>query len=145
MGVDCLALRDMWFVYLKLEAVDLNEKPFLLFNFIGFALVLIASSTLEAGHLVSLPASLPLAPGGMLGSSVDSSLRMMFGYTGSSMLLIVMFVIGFSLFTGWSWIMITEKFGAALIASYEFIKFKLQDWQDRKANFLWSHFVWFCK
>jgi len=70
----------------------------------------------------------------MLGASVDSFLRSMFGYTGSSMLLLVMFVVGFSLFTGWSWIMITEKFGAATIASYEFIKLKLHDWQDRKAG-----------
>jgi S-DNA-T family DNA segregation ATPase FtsK/SpoIIIE len=30
--------------------------------------------------------------------------------------------------------MITEKFGAATIASYEFIKLKLHDWQDRKAG-----------
>jgi len=50
------------------------------------------------------------------------------------MLLLVMFVVGFSLFTGWSWIMITEKFGSATIASYEFIKLKLHDWQDRKAG-----------
>jgi S-DNA-T family DNA segregation ATPase FtsK/SpoIIIE len=50
------------------------------------------------------------------------------------MLLLFMFVVGFSLFTGWSWIMITEKFGAATIASYEFIKLKLHDWQDRKAG-----------
>ena len=84
--------------------------------------------------MVNLPAILPLAPGGMLGASVDSVLRSMFGYTGSSMLLLVIFVVGFSLFTGWSWIMITEKFGAATIASYEFIKLKLHDWQDRKAG-----------
>ncbi|MFM2434344.1 MAG: hypothetical protein RL063_323 [Pseudomonadota bacterium] len=129
-----LAFYAMWFVYLKLEAVDRSEKPFLLLNFMGFALLLVASCALEAGHLVNLPAILPLAPGGMLGASVDSVLRSMFGYTGSSMLLLVMFVVGFSLFTGWSWIMITEKFGAATIASYEFIKLKLHDWQDRKAG-----------
>jgi S-DNA-T family DNA segregation ATPase FtsK/SpoIIIE len=129
-----LAFYAMWFVYLKLEAVDRSEKPFLLLNFMGFALLLVASCALEAGHLVNLPATLPLAPGGMLGASVDSFLRSMFGYTGSSMLLLVMFVVGFSLFTGWSWIMITEKFGAATIASYEFIKLKLHDWQDRKAG-----------
>ncbi len=129
-----LAFYAMWFVYLKLEVVNLSEKPFLLFNFMGFGILLIASCTLEAGHLISLPASLPLVPGGMLGTSVDSLLRSMFGYTGSSMLLLLMFVVGFSLFTGWSWIMITEKFGAGLINSYEFIKFKWQDWQDRKAG-----------
>jgi len=129
-----LAFYAMWFVYLKLEAVSHGEKLFLLFNFVGFALLLIASCTLEAGHLVSLPATLPLAPGGMLGTSVDGLLRSMFGYTGSTMVLLAMFVVGFSLFTGWSWIMITEKFGAALINSFEFIKFKWQDWQDRKAG-----------
>ncbi|MES2013148.1 MAG: DNA translocase FtsK 4TM domain-containing protein [Pseudomonadota bacterium] len=129
-----LAFYAMWFVYLKLEAVDLSEKPFLLFNFIGFALLLVSSCTLEAGHLITLPASLPLTAGGMLGTSVDAGLRSMFGYTGSSMLLLLMFVVGFSLFTGWSWIMLTEKFGAGLITSYEFIQLKWHDWQDRKAG-----------
>jgi S-DNA-T family DNA segregation ATPase FtsK/SpoIIIE len=134
-----LAFYAMWFVYVKLEVVRLvegqpSEKPFLLFNFIGFALLLIASSALEAGHLIGLPASLPLAPGGMLGGAVDNGLRSLFGYTGSSMLLLLMFVVGFSLFTGWSWIVITEKFGALLMTSYAFIKLKWQDWQDRKAG-----------
>jgi len=134
-----LAFYAMWFVYLKLEVVRLvegrpSEKPFLLFNFIGFALLLIASSALEAGHLIGLPASLPLAPGGMLGGAVDNGLRSLFGYTGSSMLLLLMFVVGFSLFTGWSWIVITEKFGALLMTSYAFIKLKWQDWQDRKVG-----------
>ncbi|MGB2831795.1 MAG: DNA translocase FtsK 4TM domain-containing protein [Methylotenera sp.] len=134
-----LAFYAMWFVYLKLEVVTHIEgqhsgKPFLLFNFIGFGLLLIASCALEAGHLLSLPASLPDKAGGMLGVAVDKALRGMFGYTGSTMLLLMMFVVGFSLFTGWSWIMITEKLGKALITSYEFIRFKWQDWQDRKAG-----------
>ncbi|NOU24559.1 MAG: DNA translocase FtsK [Methylotenera sp.] len=129
-----LAFYAMWFVYLKLEVVNQSEKPFLLFNFIGFALLLVASCAIEAGHLISLPAQLPLAPGGMLGTAVDATLRSMFGYTGSSMLLLSMFVVGFSLFTGWSWILITEKLGTAIIAGFEFIKFKWQDWQDRKAG-----------
>ena len=129
-----LAFYAMWLVYLKLEVVDASEKPFLLFNFIGFAILLMASCALEAGHLISLPATLPIDPGGMLGTTVDGLLRTMFGYVGSSMFLLLMFVVGFSLFTGWSWIMLTEKFGAGLITSYEFIKYKWQDWQDRKAG-----------
>jgi len=133
-----LAFYAMWFVYLTLEAVDQSEnqseKPFLLFNFFGFALLLVASSALEAGHLIDLPAMLPDSAGGMLGNAVDAGLRSLFGYTGSSMLLLLMFVVGFSLFTGWSWIMITEKFGAFLMASYAFIMLKWQDWQDRKAG-----------
>ncbi|MDI1309612.1 MAG: DNA translocase FtsK 4TM domain-containing protein [Methylotenera sp.] len=129
-----LAFYAMWLVYLKLEVVASSEKPFLLFNFIGFTLLFVASCALEAGHIVSLPAMLPDARGGMLGTSLDAGLRNLFGYTGSSMLLLVMFVVGFSLFTGWSWIMMTEKLGGAIISSYEYLKFKWQDRQDRQAG-----------
>jgi S-DNA-T family DNA segregation ATPase FtsK/SpoIIIE len=129
-----LAFYAMWFVYLTLEVVDQSEKPFLLFNFMGFALLLVSSSALEAGHLIGIPVMLPLAPGGMLGAAVDSGLRGLFGYTGSSMVLLLMFVVGFSLFTGWSWILITEKFGELLINTYMYVKLKWHDWQDRKAG-----------
>lgn len=129
-----LAFYAMWLVYLKLEVVNASDKPFLLFNFIGFALLLVASCAIEAGHLVSLPASLPLAPGGMLGTAFDNLLRGMFGFTGSTMVLLAMFVVGFSLFTGWSWILITEKLGTWLIATYDWAILKWHDWQDRKAG-----------
>ena len=129
-----LAFYAMWLVYLKLEVVNASDKPFLLFNFIGFALLLVASCAIEAGHLIDLPASLPLAPGGMLGVAVDNLLRGMFGYTGSTMVLLSMFVVGFSLFTGWSWILITEKLGTYLIAAYDWAILKWHDWQDRKAG-----------
>lgn len=134
-----LAFYAMWFVYLKLEVVqagknNLDEKPFLFFNLIGFALLLIASSGLEAGHLINLNASLPLAPGGILGVSADGLLRNMFGYTGATMVLLLMFIVGFSLFTGWSWIMLTEKLGAGLLNTIELIHCTWLDWQDRKAG-----------
>ena len=129
-----LAFYAMWLVYLKLEVVEGSKKPFLLFNFIGFGILLTASSALETGHLVSLPAAVPDEAGGILGVAVDGLLRSLFGYTGSSMILLAMLVVGFSLFTGWSWIMLTEKFGAGLINSYDWMLYKWQDWQDRKAG-----------
>jgi S-DNA-T family DNA segregation ATPase FtsK/SpoIIIE len=129
-----LAFYAMWLVYLKLDDATQHEKPFLLFNFTGFGLLLLASSAIEAGHFISLPTSLPLAPGGMIGAAFDDLLRNMFGFTGSSMLLLLMLAVGFSLFTGWSWIMIAEKLGALIINSYEYLKFKWQDRQDRQAG-----------
>ena len=128
-----LAFYSMWLVYLRLE-LTISERPFLVFNLVGFALLLIASTALEAGHLISLPASLPLGAGGMLGNAVDSALRGMFGYAGSSMLLLLLFAVGFSLFTGWSWIMMTEKLGSGLMNFYLWATNKYHDWQDRKAG-----------
>ena len=128
-----LAFYSMWLIYLRLE-LTISERPFLVFNLVGFALLLISSCALEAGHLISLPATLPLSGGGMLGNAVDGALRAMFGFTGSTMLLLLLFAVGFSLFTGWSWIMMTEKLGKNLIDAYDWSINKYHDWQDRKAG-----------
>ena len=128
-----LAFYSMWLVYQRLE-LTISERPFLVFNLFGFGILILASSALEAGHLITLPAELPLVAGGMLGNAVDSALRGMFGYAGSTMALLLLSAIGFSLFTGWSWIMMTEKLGAGLIASYHLAYDKYHDWQDRKAG-----------
>jgi S-DNA-T family DNA segregation ATPase FtsK/SpoIIIE len=127
-----LAFYSMWLVYQRLE-LTISERPFLVFNLFGFGLLLVASSALEAGHLVDLPASLPIDPGGMLGKGVDSALQV-FNFAGSTMILLLLFAIGFSLFTGWSWIMMTEKLGFGLIIGYQWAKDKYYDWQDRKAG-----------
>ncbi|HSH73530.1 MAG TPA: DNA translocase FtsK 4TM domain-containing protein [Methylophilaceae bacterium] len=126
------AFYAIWLVYLRLEVVATSKRPLLLFNFVGFGLLLLASSTLEAGHILALPAELPLGAGGMLGSVTDGVLQGMLGFTGSTMALLLGIAVGFSLFTGWSWIMMTEKLGAAIEWTYQFARNKWQDKQDRK-------------
>ncbi len=128
-----LTLFTIWLTYQQIDAEE-KQRPLLAFNMVGFGLLLAASSALEAGHIVSLPASLPDVAGGIIGVSVDGGLRRLFGYAGSAMVLLLLFSVGFSLFTGWSWIMMTEKFGAALIALSEWAQAKYHDWQDRKVG-----------
>ncbi|HLD09896.1 MAG TPA: DNA translocase FtsK 4TM domain-containing protein, partial [Methylophilaceae bacterium] len=98
-----LAFYAIWLIYLRLEVVAMSQRPLLLFNLVGFGILLVASSALEAGHILPLPSDLPLGPGGMLGSVVDEMLRTMLGFAGSTMVLLSLMAIGFSLFTGWSW------------------------------------------
>lgn len=128
-----LAFFTIWLTYQQIEAKD-KERPFLVFNMVGFGLLLAASSALEAGHIISLPATLPDESGGILGQSLDSVLRSMFAYAGTTMFLLLLFAIGFSLFTGWSWIMMAEKLGAVIIHLYEAAWDKYHDWQDRKVG-----------
>ena len=55
-----MAFYAMWWVYLRLELSRREaEPPMLLFNFIGFAMLLLASSALESGHLLHLNLTLP--------------------------------------------------------------------------------------
>ena len=128
-----LAFYGMWLVYKRLGST-ISERPFLLFNLVGFVLLILASSAFESGHLLALPAQFPLTQGGMIGNALDSMLHSMFGFAGSTMCLIILMAIGFSLFTGWSWIMMTEKLGGLVLAAHAWGMEKYYDWQDRKAG-----------
>ena len=128
-----LAFYTVKLMYNQIDA-DEKERPLLIFNLAGFALLILASSALEAGHFVDLPADLPDRQGGVLGYSIDSLLQSLIGYVSSTMLLFLLFAIGFSFFTGWSWIMITEQLGAGIIFTYQWVLSQYDDWQDRKVG-----------
>lgn len=128
------AFYAIWLIYLRLDVVALGRKPLLFVNFFGFGLLLLASSALEYGHLVELPAQLPQNSGGVLGAILDELLRASIGYLGTTLILLFTMAVGFSLFTGWSWILIVEKFGGGLINTYQFLLAKWQDRKDREAG-----------
>jgi S-DNA-T family DNA segregation ATPase FtsK/SpoIIIE len=80
----------------------------------GFALVLLSSSALEALRLYRVPALLPHAPGGALGEMIGSGFSRALGFNGGTLLLIALFAIGWSLFTGMSWLRLMERVGAGI-------------------------------
>ncbi|HSH85900.1 MAG TPA: DNA translocase FtsK 4TM domain-containing protein [Methylophilus sp.] len=128
-----LAFYIVWLMYQQLH-LDAVEKEDWWLNGVGFALLLLASAALESGHLVSFPADFPLKQGGVIGSGIDHLLRNMFGFAGSTMLLLVLFATAFSLFTGWSLISMSERLGEWVIHFHQWSTLKFQDWQDRKVG-----------
>ncbi len=80
----------------------------------GFAVLLVASTGIEWLRGWHWAAALPDAPGGVLGSSVGEAAGTLLGFTGGSLLLLLMMAVGFSLFTGVSWLEMAERTGSAL-------------------------------
>ncbi|HEX4523693.1 MAG TPA: DNA translocase FtsK 4TM domain-containing protein [Casimicrobiaceae bacterium] len=80
----------------------------------GFALVLLSSSALEALRLYRLHALLPHAPGGAVGEMIGSGFSRALGFNGGTLLLIALFAIGWSLFTGMSWLRLMERVGGGI-------------------------------
>jgi S-DNA-T family DNA segregation ATPase FtsK/SpoIIIE len=78
----------------------------------GFFLLLLSSSSVEGIVLAGKQLNLPLAPGGMLGHWLGKALAHGLGQSGAYLLLSVTGAIGFSLFTGLSWLDIMEKSAA---------------------------------
>lgn len=128
------AFYAIWLVYLRLDVVAQGRKSLLFLNFFGFGLLLLSSSCLEYGHVVHIPATLPQDAGGVIGNIFDTMLREALGFVGSTLVLLFAMAAGFSLFTGWSWILIVEKLGAGIIGSYQFILTKYRDKKDREAG-----------
>ena len=109
-----LCLVGVAWGYRTLERSTLIDRRPLAIALGGFALLLLSSASLEALRLHSLRVELPLAPGGMLGDAIGGALSGLLGFTGATLALITLAAVGFSLFTGVSWLAVAEAAGALL-------------------------------
>jgi len=98
----------------------------------GFALLLVCSAALERLRLHSLPAELPLAPGGVTGDVLADALSRGLGFTGATLALLTLGAIGWSLFIGVSWLAIFEALGTALEKGYVSARGVWERRRDRK-------------
>lgn len=79
-------------------------------------------------------ADLPEGAGGVLGQSLLSLLLPLFGFAGSSILLVVSLALGLMLFLEFSWLALFERIGAGALAIIKFVRsFKKESSQDSYA------------
>ncbi len=118
--------------YRRLESPDwLDRRPFYV-AVCGFLALLAATSALEAMRFHSSAMQLPLAPGGMLGNVISGALARALGFGGGTLILLAVWAVGISLFTGVSWLTASEGLGAALEKLYRFGSAWWQARQDRE-------------
>ena len=101
-------------------------------RWVGFTLMFIGSVGLEYLRMWSLTVQLPRAPGGVLGKIIGSTANNAFGFTGATLLLLLLFGLGFSLFFHVSWMSVAERIGAALESGVDWFRLRYQDREDRK-------------
>jgi S-DNA-T family DNA segregation ATPase FtsK/SpoIIIE len=110
----------------------LFDKRTLWIALIGYAVLLLSSSALEASRMHGLSAQLPLSPGGMLGSVLGASLVHLLGFTGSTLFLLVLMATGFSLFSGLSWLRLVDWLGIRIEKTYLWTRNSWRTWQDKR-------------
>jgi S-DNA-T family DNA segregation ATPase FtsK/SpoIIIE len=115
--------------YRRIDGKGLIDRRPLAIAFAGFVVLLVSSAALEALRLQSIPAELPLAAGGMIGQSVSRLATGVFGFTGATLALVTLVAVGFSLFTGISWLAVSEFVGFLLESLYDLA---LRAWDRRK-------------
>ncbi|WP_297325904.1 DNA translocase FtsK [Nitrosomonas sp.] len=118
--------------YRRIDIVGIFDRHSLLLSAGGFLLLLSASSGLESLRFHTINISLPLMPGGMLGDAISYHLSKILGFTGATLTLLIFIAIGFSQFTGLSWVRFVEKIGENIETFLLFIK---ETWETRQDKF----------
>jgi S-DNA-T family DNA segregation ATPase FtsK/SpoIIIE len=75
----------------------------------GFVALLVSSAALESLRFYSVRATLPDVPGGIVGHAAAGITSGVFGFTGATLVLVTLVAIGFSLFTGISWVALARR------------------------------------
>ncbi len=128
-----LLVMVIWWGFRRLHSPlrKVDRRP-LYIALAGFLLLLVASSALEALRFHTLKVELPLLPGGLLGIEASRLLAHLLGYTGSTLLLLAAMAVGWSIFSGMSWLWAFERVGAALEVISRSFYGLLDVWRDRR-------------
>lgn len=99
---------------------------------IGFFLLIFSSAALEATHPSLALVSDLRAPGGIFGQLIGYPLLKLLGGDGAGLLLILLWAVGLSFFTGISWLTFAEKIGYGLEKAFVWTRKTIEARQDRK-------------
>lgn len=132
-------LRMLWKGYRSLNqkfVLETEEDPEhqqeAAIRWLGFAVLFVGSLGLEYLRMWSLSVQLPRAPGGVLGQLIGHAAHSAFGFTGATLLLLLLFGLGFSLFFHVSWLGVAERIGGAIENAIDWFRLRYQDREDRK-------------
>ncbi|MCU7830469.1 MAG: DNA translocase FtsK 4TM domain-containing protein [Candidatus Thiodiazotropha sp. (ex Myrtea sp. 'scaly one' KF741663)] len=103
------------------DSINLN---LVLVRWLGFFVTLASGCALAALHASQLGAALPTGTGGILGGSLGGYFESTFSSSGSTLLMLALFLSGFTLFTGISWFTVMDFLGGVVLTvsrkSYSF-------------------------
>ncbi|WP_307732227.1 DNA translocase FtsK 4TM domain-containing protein [Massilia sp. MB5] len=134
-----ILIRFVWRGYRRLThrfVLEKEEEPVhrevWLIGVIGFFLMLIGSMGLEYLRMYSLHVQLPRAPGGVLGQLIGHSAHVGLGFTGATLMLLLLFGLGFSLYFHVSWMAVAERIGELVEQAFDWFRMRMEDRQDRR-------------
>jgi S-DNA-T family DNA segregation ATPase FtsK/SpoIIIE len=121
-----------WLLFKERMPDDSVNVGVIALRWLGFLVVLISGTTLASMHVAVFDVPLPAGSGGILGSFLMDHLVAVFNTIGSTLLLLALFLGGFTLFTGVSWFSVMDGIGAVtLLGLRAFLRLR-SNWQERQ-------------
>ena len=118
--------------YRRIEITEKFEPRPLLLTLAGFGLLLVASAALEYLRLQSYGAGLPQPAGGIIGAVLGKILGNFLGQLGATLLALAAVAVGWSLFSGISWLRIAEVTGFLIESAYALARGAWERRRDEK-------------
>ncbi|EJL86180.1 DNA segregation ATPase, FtsK/SpoIIIE family [Herbaspirillum sp. CF444] len=136
-----LLAHSIWRSYRKLANRFLVQKQAEpehhqegLIRAIGFVFLLAGSLGIEYMRMYSMKTPMPRAPGGVLGEMIGSGAQSSLGFTGATLLLLLLFGLGFSLFFHVSWLATVERIGGVIEDGIFWVRNFYSAREDRKVG-----------
>ncbi len=104
-----------------------------LLRFAGFILTLASACGLTGLYLLSIHRGVPLTAGGIFGEVVSGALVDVFNPIGAGIALVSIFLIGITVFTGFSWLTFSKVIGQWSFSLAQWLKTKVSDWHIARA------------
>ncbi len=98
----------------------------------GLALLVALLSGAALATLHWLPRNLPVNAGGILGELIARLAASGLGLVGATLLLLALFLTGFTLFTGLSWFSLMDRLGKAVLDAVEHLRTRLDALRDQR-------------
>lgn len=126
-----MILYSGWLVYKGRNEQEVFHGWHFSLRTIGFILTIIAGTGISSLHFIHPAVIFPLNAGGILGQVVAMQLQQWFSFVGSTLILLTLFLIGITLFTGLSWLSLMDSTGAMVLNANHWI---INKWQNRREN-----------
>ena len=127
-----LLIAFVWWGYRRLDGQRSSDRRPLYIALAGFMVLIVASSGLETLRFYTHKATLPVGPGGIMGLELATVGVRYLGYTGATLSLFALLMLGWSIFSGMSWITAAERVGGLFEATVVGVRQLFERWQDRR-------------
>ncbi|NOT17838.1 MAG: DNA translocase FtsK [Sulfuriferula sp.] len=123
-----------YYSYYHLDEISETDHRPKLIRHIAFFVLILTSSSLESVRLHSLDYRLPEHAGGIIGTLTGNAMTQLLGFTGGTLVLLVLIALSWSLYTGISWLSIAEATGAKLEQSWLALRAYIENRRIKRAG-----------
>jgi len=106
--------------------------PLFALRVFGLILVLVCGAAMATLCFAPAENPLPFSNGGIIGAALSSATGASLGYVGATILLLAVFAIGITVFTGLSWLKLAESIGRNVLGLFALLASLFKRWRQKR-------------